>query len=57
MLYKKLLFMKNLCMFFNFIDFYNVNKIEIGLGVCCNDKKRKKRIFLIYIYLLSVVDN
>lgn len=49
--------MKNSCMFFNFIDFYNVNKIENGLGVCCNDKRRKKRIFFIYVYLLSVVDN
>lgn len=45
--------MKNLCMFFNFIDFYNVNKIEIGLGVCCNDKEKKENFFNIYLFIIG----
>lgn len=49
--------MKNPCMPFNFTDFHNVNKTEIGLGACCNDKKRKKRIPSIHIHSLPVVDN
>lgn len=57
MSYKKSLFMKNPCMPFNFTDFHNVNKTEIGLGACCNDKKRKKRIPSIHIHSLPVVDN
>lgn len=54
MSYKKSLFMKNPCMPFNFTDFHNVNKTEMGLGACCNDKKR---IPSIHIHSLLVVDN